>query len=100
METIGFKNYLKEWPYLDNKEYGFDLELEKYKTLKDFITAVKYMTSGEQVEDKHKNFFFVKSIQGKAKLIDNLINNDDVFKMALSKFNISKENLKKILIQL
>ncbi len=97
-----FKDYLAEWPYIDKegKDYAFDLELEKYKTLDDFITALKYMTSGDQVVDKHNNFFFVKSIKGKAKIIDNLINNDDVFKMAMSKFGIKPKALRKILIQL
>ncbi len=102
MKILTFKDHLMEWPYLSQigKDYAFDLELEKYKTLEDFITAIKYMTSGEQVIDKYKNGFFIKSLQGKAKFIDNLINNDDVFIMALNKFKIKKETLRKILLQL
>lgn len=88
---------LFEWPYTEYKDKIFDLEVETFTKFSDFVTFLKYLTSGTDVKDKYGNVFKINTTSGMKKFKVALLNDKSFIESTVEHFNISLSEIKKLI---
>jgi len=91
---------LKEMPWYNVQGKDFDLELENFKSGKDFIEYLTLLFKGKKMTDKFKNTLQLKTIQDKRELCEVLKSSMIFNAMRKGKFTNSENNLLDIILDM
>jgi len=89
-----YKKIFKEMPYVNYGDIMFDLEVERFRNIKNFLDYLDDIINGKVKTDKYGNEIDLKTKQEKRKFIQSLKNNDMFKKLTTYKMN---DNEKKML---